>query len=75
MNILMASSELSPLIRSGDLADTLASLTSELRTLGHEVSVVLPYYRAIRENKSIKTRRPGENLGASGQRTLPLRDF
>ncbi|GAT33993.1 starch synthase [Terrimicrobium sacchariphilum] len=59
MNILMASSELSPLIRSGSLADTLASLTSELRTLGHEVSVVLPYYRAIRENKSIKTRKTG----------------
>lgn len=62
MNILMASSELSPLIRSGDLADTLASLTSELRTLGHEVSVVLPYYRAIRENKSIKTRKTGVKI-------------
>lgn len=66
MNILMASSELSPLIRSGGLADTLASLTGQLRALGHEVSVVLPYYRAIRENKAIKARKTGVKI------TVPL---
>jgi starch synthase len=52
MNILMASAEMSPLLRNGDLGDAVASLSGELRRLGHEVSVVLPCYRAIREGKA-----------------------
>lgn len=59
MNILMAASELAPLVRAGGLADTVADLSGELKLLGHEVSVVLPYYRAIREDKTIKTRKTG----------------
>lgn len=51
MNILMAASEMTPFARSGALADNLADLTSGLQALGHEVSVVLPYYREVREGK------------------------
>lgn len=59
MNILMAASELAPLVRSGGLADAVAELSDELQKLGNDVSVVLPYYRAIREDKSIKARKTG----------------
>jgi len=52
MNILMAAAEMSPFLRNGDLGDAVANLSGELRRLGHEVSVVLPCYRAIREGKT-----------------------
>ncbi len=57
MKILMAASEMAPLVRSGQLGDAMADLAGELRQLGHDVSVVIPYYRAIRENKSIKAKK------------------
>ncbi len=48
----MAAGEMSPLVRSGGLADAVAALSAELRRQGHEVGVVLPCYRAIREGKT-----------------------
>jgi starch synthase len=51
MNILMAAAEMSPFLRNGELGDAVASLSAELRRQGHEVSVVVPCYRAIREGK------------------------
>lgn len=57
MKILMAASEMAPLVRNGHLGDAMAGLSRELRRLGHEVSVVLPYYRTIRESKSVKTKK------------------
>ena len=49
----MAASEMAPLARTGGLADVLEALPAELQRRGDEVSVILPYYRAIRENKSL----------------------
>lgn len=49
MKILMASSEMAPLARSGGLGDVLEALPAELQKRGHEVSVALPFYRSIRE--------------------------
>jgi starch synthase len=49
MKILMATSEFSPLGSTGDLGDQVKTLTSELKRLGHDVSVVMPFYRSIRE--------------------------
>jgi starch synthase len=57
MKILVASSEISPLARSGGLADAVSELTAELLRLGHEVSVAIPYYRTIREGKVAKTKK------------------
>ncbi len=59
MNILMAASEMAPLARTGALSEAVADLSGELRKLGHNVSVVIPYYRSIRENKAIKPRKSG----------------
>jgi len=50
MRILMISAEAPPLHRAGALVDVLDALPHELREQGHEVSVVLPFYREIREN-------------------------
>jgi starch synthase len=57
MKILVASSELTPFARTGGLADAVAELTAELHRLGHEVSVVIPYYRSIRDGKLAKTKK------------------
>ena len=57
MKILMAASEMVPFIRSGELADSIAGLAGGLQRLGHEVSVVLPYYRSIREDKSARVKK------------------
>ncbi len=54
MKILMASSELTPLARTGGLGDVLAALPGELQKRGHEVSVAIPYYRSVRENTALK---------------------
>ncbi len=57
MKILMAASEMSPFAKTGDFADEMLELTSHLQALGHEVTVVLPLYRQVRENKGVKVRR------------------
>src|SRR6266550_4083814 len=50
MRILMISAEAPPLQRAGALIDVLEALPHELRERDHEVGVVLPFYREIREN-------------------------
>src|ERR1700733_11083270 len=59
MKILMAGSEMAPLARTGGLGDVLEALPAELKKLGHEVSVALPFYRSIRENPSLKIKSTG----------------
>ncbi|MBV8377928.1 MAG: glycogen synthase [Verrucomicrobia bacterium] len=51
MKILMATSEFSPLGSTGDLGDQVRILAIELKKLGHDVSVVMPFYRSVREGK------------------------
>ena len=59
MKILMAASEMSSLARTGGLGDVLDALPRALGALGHEVSVVLPLYRSIRDNPRLKIRDSG----------------
>jgi len=59
MKILMATSEMAPLARSGGLGDVLEALPAEMKKRGHEVSVVLPYYRSIRETRGLKIKSTG----------------
>jgi starch synthase len=49
MKILMATSEFAPLASTGSLGETVQTLAIELKRLGHDVSVVMPLYRSIRE--------------------------
>ena len=47
LKILMVSSEMTPFIKTGGLADVVGVLPKALRKRGHEVAVVLPKYRDI----------------------------
>ncbi len=49
MRILMVTPEANPFARSGGLAEVIASLAAALSGLGHEVKVVMPLYRQVRE--------------------------
>jgi starch synthase len=49
MKILLASSELFPFSKTGGLADMVGALARALAQAGHEVRVVTPLYRGIRE--------------------------
>jgi starch synthase len=59
MKILLAASELQPFTAPGEFSDTMRALSGELLARGHEVSVVLPYYRAVRESGAAKAKRTG----------------
>lgn len=62
MKILMASSEMAPLARSGGLGDVLEALPAELQKHGHEISVALPFYRGIREMRGLKIKNTGVRI-------------
>jgi len=55
----MISAEGPPLERTGALVDVMDALPSALRARGHEVSVVLPFYREIQENREFKKKNTG----------------
>lgn len=50
MHILMVTPEANPFARSGGLAEGIYALAWSLVRLGHQVSVVLPLYRQVRES-------------------------
>jgi starch synthase len=50
MRILMVTPEANPFCRTGGLAEVIYGLASTLSKLGHEVRVVLPFYRQVRES-------------------------
>ncbi|MFH1023232.1 MAG: glycogen synthase GlgA [Planctomycetota bacterium] len=49
MKILFAAAEVHPLAKTGGLADVAGALPKALRALTHEVEVVMPFYRIVRE--------------------------
>jgi starch synthase len=49
MNVLFVAAEVAPLIKTGGLADVAGALPLALREQGHDVRVVMPYYRQLRE--------------------------
>lgn len=49
MKILFVSSEMSPLAKSGGLADVVSALPQALRALGHDARVILPLYKQIKD--------------------------
>src|SRR5881227_307091 len=59
MRILMISAEGPPMQRAGALVDVMDALPNALRARGHEVSVALPFYREIKENRAFKKRDSG----------------
>jgi len=54
-DILVASSEAHPLIKTGGLADVAASLPAALRELGHDARLIIPAYPgAVRQVRELK---------------------
>ncbi|MDD5255303.1 MAG: glycogen/starch synthase, partial [Candidatus Omnitrophica bacterium] len=51
MKIAMCASEMVPFAKTGGLADVAGALPFALESLGHEVIVILPGYRCIRQAK------------------------
>ena len=49
MNVLFVAAEVAPLIKTGGLADVAGALPAALRAAGHDVRVVLPYYRQLKD--------------------------
>jgi starch synthase len=47
MKILMVASEAAPFAKTGGLADVVGSLPAALKSLGHEVAVLLPRYATV----------------------------
>jgi starch synthase len=71
MKILMATSEFSPLASTGNLGDQIGVLAAELKRLGHDVKVVMPLYRTVRESKyDIRSTGIEFLLNLGGKRTI-----
>jgi len=49
MNVLFIASEAVPFAKTGGLADVVSSLAAYLQTNGHDVRVVIPYYKMIKD--------------------------
>ncbi len=49
MNVLFVAAEVAPYVKTGGLADVAAALPQALQHAGHEVRVVMPRYRELRE--------------------------
>lgn len=47
LDILMVASEAGPYAKTGGLADVMGSLPAVLRKLGHDVRLVMPWYRSV----------------------------
>jgi starch synthase len=47
MKVLFIASEVSPFAKTGGLADVTGSLPQELISMGHDVRIILPYYKAV----------------------------
>jgi starch synthase len=49
MNVLFVAAEAAPYVKTGGLADVAGALPAALRQAGHDVRVVMPRYRTLRE--------------------------
>ena len=56
MRIAMAAPEMAPFAKVGGLGDVLGALPAALARLGHEVSVLLPFYRQVACNEQLDIR-------------------
>jgi starch synthase len=48
MKILIVASEVTPFAKTGGLADVIGSLPVALKRLGHDVRIIMPFYRSVK---------------------------
>ena len=75
LKILVAASEVVGFAKTGGLADVAGSLPRALAARGHQVAVVMPYYRAVRYGKNPPERTDHVIPVTVGARTLACRIF
>jgi len=75
MRILLVTPEANPFARSGGLAEVIYALACALVKLGHQVSVVLPLYRQVRESGRVLTDTGIELSIPLSWKTLPAEIF
>jgi len=84
VKILLAASEVVPFAKTGGLADVAGALPRALRTLGHDIRVILPFYKAISPQKypiqlllnEMIVQFPGNwQVGSVSQTTFPNNDI
>src|SRR5260370_6523193 len=68
MEIAFVTTELSPFVKVGGLADVSAALPKALRTLGHTVTVVIPRFPALESEGLLLARRLTPLRFALGER-------
>ena len=67
MKIAMVSSEIVPFAKTGGLADVVGSLSASLERIGHQLTLIMPAYRAVLQG--------GFAMDDSGMRfSVPLSD-
>ncbi|MBF0387661.1 MAG: glycogen synthase GlgA [Candidatus Omnitrophica bacterium] len=63
MRIVFAASEVLPFAKTGGLADVCGALPVELEAAGHEVSIIMPYYKEVGVKKVFNDRAQVDVIG------------
>ena len=66
MKILFVVSEVEDIIKTGGLADVGKALPLALSELGHEVTIVMPYYKQVAESMSLVDVMPPQIMHING---------
>ena len=66
MNILIVTPECVPFAKTGGLADVTGALPGPVSELGHEVSLMMPLYRSVRQSGFAADGVGLEAVGAKG---------
>ncbi|MEK7637281.1 MAG: glycogen synthase [Patescibacteria group bacterium] len=74
LHIVIVAPEVSPFSKSGGLADVTHALPKHLLGLGHEVSVVTPYYSFVAK-QPINPEHLGDVVVAIGKKSYPVRFY
>ncbi len=74
LNISVISAEVSPFSKLGGQADVAHALPKHLHALGHEVSIVTPYYGLIAK-KNLNPEHIGDSVVRVGKKEYPVRFY
>jgi starch synthase len=67
MKILFLISEVEDIVKTGGLADVGKALPIALSALGHEVNIILPYYKAVADSLNLSNATPKQIIYTNGQ--------